>query len=242
MIRLENISKAFGLTQVLSDIHIDIAEGERLCIVGGSGSGKSVLLKIMLGLEHPDSGEVYIDERATVNLRRPEWHDILESFGVVFQGAALFDSLTILENVGMRLFEEGKTPAASIESAVVRALERVGLSARLLPLFPAELSGGMRKRVAIARAIIDDPRYLVYDEPTTGLDPVSSHVIDTLIHDLGKEPGKTSIIVTHDMYTVKMLATQVMMIYDRRIGFCGSTEAFFQSEQEEVRQFRARSL
>lgn len=242
MIRLEHISKGFGPTQVLTDINLEIDEGQRLCIVGGSGSGKSVLLKILLGLETPDSGEVYIDERATTRLRRTEWHDILQAFGVVFQGSALFDSISILENVGMRLFEEGRIPRREIEAAVVRALEQVGLSARLLPLFPAALSGGMRKRVAIARAIIANPRYLVYDEPTTGLDPVSSQVIDELMQQLGEEPGRTSIIVTHDMYTVKTLATQVVMIHQQRIGFSGSAAGFFESDQEEVQQFRARSI
>jgi phospholipid/cholesterol/gamma-HCH transport system ATP-binding protein len=240
VIRVAHISKAFGLTQVLSDIHFDIADGERLCIVGGSGSGKSVLLKILLGLEQPDTGEVYIDGRLTTGLRRQEWHSILQTFGVVFQSSALFDSLDILQNVGMRLFEEGKTPRGKIEAAVSIALEKVGLNTRILPLFPAELSGGMRKRVAIARAIIDNPRYLVYDEPTTGLDPVSSQIIDDLMHELGQEPGRTSIIVTHDMSTVKSIASQVIMIHDLSIGFNGSAEAFFASDQEEVRQFRAR--
>lgn len=242
MIRIDHISKSFGANQVLQDIHLDIPDGSRLCIVGGSGSGKSVMLKLILGIEPVDEGEIFIDGQATRNLRRPQWQQILQAFGVVFQGSALFDSATILENVGIRFFEERNLSKAEITELVIASLEQVGLSKNILPLYPAELSGGMRKRVAIARAIITEPRYLVYDEPTTGLDPVSSHTIDHLMEKLGEAPGRTSIIVTHDMYTVKTIATEVIMIHNRKIAFSGSVSDFFTSEQEEVRQFRARSL
>lgn len=217
-----------------------IPTGSRLCVVGSSGAGKSVLSRLIMGLEKPDSGEIYIDEEAISSLNQKDWRRILDEFGVVFQGAALFDSLNVLENVGLKLFENREGTRSQIRDRVVEALAQVNLSAEILPKYPGQLSGGMRKRVGIARAIIHDPVYIVYDEPTTGLDPISADTIDALIESLAKKPGRTSIIITHDMATVKNIATQVAMIYRHQLLFEGTPAQFMASEDPSVRAFLAR--
>ncbi|RMG25867.1 MAG: ATP-binding cassette domain-containing protein, partial [Bacteroidetes bacterium] len=203
MIEIRQVSKSFGEQHILKQVSLDIAAGTRLCIVGKSGVGKSVLTKLVLGLLELDEGDIFIEGTSIRTFGKKEWQAVLKHFGVVFQGAALFDSLTVLENVGIRLFEEGQLSEDEIEGLVVQALARVHLPADILHKYPAELSGGMRKRVGISRAIIHEPRYLVYDEPTTGLDPVNSSAIDELMLELAERPGRTSIIITHDMFTVK---------------------------------------
>ena len=240
MIRIENVSKAFGNQSILEGISLEIPEDSHLCLVGGSGSGKSVLMKLILGLELPDFGEIIIDGQATSNFSRKDWRKTLNRFGVVFQGAALFDSLTILENVGIKLFENRDGSPEEIESRVISALEKVNLSSAILNKYPAQLSGGMRKRVGISRAIIHDPTYIIYDEPTTGLDPISSGVIDELIKDLASTSGKTSIVITHDMATVRTIATQVAMIHQRGLLFNGAPDEFLHSENEIIRAFLSR--
>lgn len=208
--------------------------------MGGSGSGKSVLIKLILGLEEIDQGEIYIEDQAVSKLSREGWQSTLANFGVVFQGAALFDSLNVLKNVGIRLFEERKESPDQIKEKVIQALLAVNLGADILHKYPEQLSGGMKKRVAIARAILHQPKYLVYDEPTTGLDPESAATIDELIENLAKETDRTSIIITHDMHTVKRVANEVALIHDRRISFQGSKEEFLHSEQAEVQAFLQR--
>lgn len=240
MIQLRHIYKAFGTQQVLEDISLDIQTGSRFCILGGSGSGKSVLVKLILGLEEIDQGEIFIQNQTSHDFSRETWQQVLANFGVVFQGSALFDSLDVLRNVGLKLFEEKKESPRQIKDKVVEALNSVNLAADILTKYPAQLSGGMKKRVAIARAILHKPTYLVYDEPTTGLDPESAAIIDGLIEDLAQEPERTSIIITHDMHTVKRIATEVAMIHDKKIFFQGSKEAFLASEQAEIQAFLTR--
>lgn len=240
MIRLENIHKSFGQHKVLDNVSMEIATGSRLCVVGVSGAGKSVLSRLIMGLEKPDSGEIYIDNQPISAFTQKEWREKLDEFGVVFQGAALFDSLSVLENVGLKLFENRDGTREEIKARVIAALWRVNLSPDILHKFPAQLSGGMRKRVGISRAIIDDPLYMVYDEPTTGLDPVTSDMIDNLIKDLAEDPGRTSIIITHDMATVKNIATQVAMVHQQKLLFDGTPEEFLASEDPSIQAFLAR--
>ncbi|MCL4149925.1 UNVERIFIED_CONTAM: hypothetical protein GTU68_021272 [Idotea baltica] len=240
MIEYQHISKKFGEQEVLKDISFQVPDGSRLCIVGGSGSGKSVTVKLLLGLETTDEGEIIIDQQAVRGFSQTEWRNLLQEFGVVFQGAALFDSLNVLENVGLKLFEERSASPSEIKQQVIEALDQVNLSPDILTKYPAELSGGMRKRVGISRAIIDRPRYLIYDEPTTGLDPLSSQIIDDLMTELSKEPGRTSIIITHDMYTVRKLATQVIMLHNQEIIFDGTSADFFSSDLPEISTFLSR--
>jgi phospholipid/cholesterol/gamma-HCH transport system ATP-binding protein len=240
MIEFQGVGKSFGGQQVLRGISCIIPDGAKACIIGGSGSGKSVMMKLLLGLEHPDAGSIRIDGADIGAFRPADWGRTLAQFGVVFQGAALFDSLTVLENVGIRLYESGSASPQAIRAAVLGALEQVGLGEAQLHKYPSELSGGMRKRVGIARAILQRPRYLIYDEPTTGLDPVSSLLIDRLMQELAREPHRTSIIITHDMATVELLADLVIMIANHTLHFTGPPEALFASDDPVIRNFLAR--
>ena len=240
MIRIRNVSKAFNNLQVLENINLDIEDGSRLCLVGGSGSGKSVLIKMILGLERADEGEIEIDGTPVSSFTLADWREILNNFGVVFQGAALFDSLNVYENVGIKLIESREMPDSRIKEQVVSALESVNLSSDILGKFPAELSGGMRKRVGIARAIVHDPHVIVYDEPTTGLDPVSAGMIDQLIRELANRDERTSIIITHDMETVRNIATHVAMLYQKHLLFKGSKDAFLVSSSPIIKYYLSR--
>lgn len=240
MIKFQNIHKKWGDKVVLSNLSMEIPKGSRFCLVGMSGSGKSVCSKLMLGLEEPDSGEVWIDGENTKDFSEKEWQKIAQKFGVVFQNAALFSSLNILENVGIRLWEERKLPTNVIIDKVVESLENVGLSSHILQQFPDELSGGMRKRVGIARAIIHQPEYLIYDEPTTGLDPINANLIDDLIVLLAAEKNRTSIVITHDFHTLKKLNGTVAMLHHNHIYFEGTCAAFFESNDDEIQNFLSR--
>lgn len=242
MIEIQNVSKKFGDTHILRDVSLVIPEGERLCIVGKSGAGKSVLTKLILGLLTLDTGDIFIENRSILDFDKKDWQEILTSFGVVFQGAALFDSLTVLENVGIRLFETHQISHQEIEERVIDALQKVHLSSSILNKYPSELSGGMRKRVGISRAIIHQPKYLIFDEPTTGLDPISAEAIDELIDELAQTHGRTSIIITHDMHTVKNIATMVTMIHNQRLLFSGSKLDFLNAQKNEIKTFLARSM
>lgn len=241
MIEIHNLSKAFEGQKVLNEIQLTIADGSRLCLIGGSGSGKSVLLRCILGLEEVDTGDILIDGQNTKLMDRADWRNLLDQFGVVFQRSALFDSLSVRENIGIKLYETRSLAAYEIESRIIDALAKVQLSPDIRDQFPAELSGGMQKRVAIARAIVHQPRYLVYDEPTTGLDPVSADRIDALILELAQETGRTSIVVTHDMDSLSKIANQVAMLHQKQIGFSGSVADFWRSERSEVKTFLGRS-
>ncbi|MEL6591388.1 MAG: ATP-binding cassette domain-containing protein [Bacteroidota bacterium] len=242
MIEIHNLSKSFGGQNVLNQISLRIADGTRLCLIGGSGSGKSVLLRCVLGLEQIDAGSIQLDGQEMWQAGSKHGAQALDQFGVVFQRSALFDSLSVRENIGIKLFETRQLEESEIEARIVEALQKVQLSPDILTRFPAELSGGMQKRVAIARAIVDRPRFLVYDEPTTGLDPVNADRIDELILELALEEGRTSIIVTHDMDSLRKIASQVVMIHEKNIGFEGSPEAFWDSDRPEVNAFLRRTL
>jgi len=239
VIKIRDLHKKFGKQQVLNGVTLDIRDGENLCIVGGSGSGKSVLIKLVLGLLEPDDGDIWIEGRNTRDFREEDWNRQFEDIGMVFQGAALFDSLPVWENVGLRLVEKHEYSEGEIRTSVLQAISRVGLEESVLDKYPAELSGGMKKRVGIARAIIHHPRYLFYDEPTTGLDPVNSEIIDSLIVELA-EADQTSIIITHDMKTVKKVATSVAMIQGGKILFYGNTKDFFDADDPDIQAFLAR--
>lgn len=212
-----------------------------MCIVGKSGSGKSVLMKLMIGLLELEEGEVKFDERSVREFRDRDWKELMQEVGVVFQHAALFDSLDVLENVGIRLFEERKAKPEEIRKIVLQALEAVGLAEETLHKFPSELSGGMQKRVGIARAVIHHPKYLFYDEPTTGLDPLTAETIDDLITTQAEEPGRTSIIITHDLATVRDIASKVAMIHEKKLHFFGTPDEFFDSEDPIIKRFLRRN-
>lgn len=243
MIELSGVWKGFGKQQILEDISMSIDDNEKLCIIGESGSGKSVTMKIMVGILKADRGQVIVDGHDVTGYRQKDWSKVLSNFGVVFQGAALFDSLSVLENVGIRLYEERELEAKEIERRVSEAIASVGLDPiQVLGKYPSELSGGMQKRVGIARAIVHQPTYLFYDEPTTGLDPVNSGRIDDLMNALSKQEGRTSIIITHDMYTVKTIASKVAFIHNRRLHFYGTPEEMFAAEDEHIQAFLSRSI
>lgn len=221
---------------------MEIPDGEKLCIIGESGIGKSVMLKIMTGLLVADRGEIVIDGMDVTRFRPKDWNRLLLDFGVVFQAAALFDSLTVYENVGIRMIEERALKSAAIAERVAESLVQVGLDpAEVMQKYPAALSGGMQKRVGIARAIVNRPKYIFYDEPTTGLDPVNSGRIDALMQSLAREKGRTSIIITHDMYTVKTIATKVAFLYDHKLHFLGTPQQLAESQDPEIQKFLARS-
>lgn len=242
MISVSHVSKRFGEQVVLRDVSLDIGEGEKVAFIGQSGIGKSVLMKLIVGLLQPDEGRIEIGGEDISRFHKKDWNRVLTRFGVVFQGAALFDSLTVRENVGIRLIEERKVSAAEIENRVSAALASVGLNpAEVLNKYPSELSGGMQKRVGIARAIVHKPDVVFYDEPTTGLDPVNSEKIDQLIQTLAGEKGRTSVIITHDLYTVKKIASKVAMLHDGNIHFLGSPDALFASTDPVIVDFLRRT-
>lgn len=236
MIQLIDVYKAFGPKQVLCGFSLDVIEGETMVIIGYSGTGKSVAIKHIVGLLEPDRGTVIVDGLEVPKLKRRELYQLRARIGYVFQFAALFDSLTIGDNVAMGLRKQGTLTEAEIEARVNEALDLVDLpnvSAR----YPAELSGGMRKRVGIARAIALRPKYLLYDEPTTGLDPVTSAVIDELMIRMRDRLGVTSIVITHDMRSAYRVGTRIAMLYDGRVRQVGTVAEIQHTTDPVVRQF-----
>ena len=236
MIQLIDIYKAFGPKRVLSGFSLDVVEGETMVIIGYSGTGKSVAIKHIVGLLEPDSGTVFVDGLEVPTLKRRELYELRARIGYVFQFAALFDSLTIGDNVAMGLRKQGTLDDRQIEERVNEALDLVDLP-NVAPRFPAELSGGMRKRVGIARAIALRPKYLLYDEPTTGLDPVTSAVIDELMIRMRDRLGVTSIVITHDMRSAYRVGTRIAMLYDGRVRQVGTVDEIQHTTDPVVRQF-----
>ena len=235
MIGLRGVEKAFGPKRVLRGVDLSVAKGESLVIIGGSGSGKSVTLKCVLGIIPPDAGEILVDGAPATRRNRDA---LLARFGMLFQGGALFDSMPVWENVAFRLRHgAGKRPKSEAREIAVEKLRRVGLSPDTADLFPAELSGGMQKRVGLARAIAADPEIIFFDEPTTGLDPIMSGVINELIRELVTEMGATAITITHDMSSVRAIADQVAMIHEGVIRWEGSVEDMDATEEPYVSQF-----
>lgn len=236
MIELKDVHKAFGPKRVLAGFSLTVNEGETMVIIGFSGTGKSVAIKHMVGLLRPDSGSVKVDGLEVPDLNRKELTALRAKIGYVFQFAALFDSLTVGENVAMGLRKQGTLTEAEITTRVAEALDLVdlpGTEAR----YPAELSGGMRKRVGIARAIALRPKYILYDEPTTGLDPVTSAVIDELMVRMRDRLGVTGIVITHDMRSAYRVGTRIAMLYEGTVRQVGTVEEIQNSTDPVVRQF-----
>lgn len=236
MIQLKNVYKAFGEKKVLQGFSLDVQEGETMVIIGYSGTGKSVAIKHIVGLLEPDSGEVWVDNVRVDTLARRELVKLRSKIGYVFQFAALFDSLSIGENVAMGLRKQGELTAAEIEQRVAESLDLVDLE-DVTHRFPAELSGGMRKRVGIARAVALRPKYILYDEPTTGLDPVTSAVIDELMVRMRDQLGVTGIVITHDMRSAYRVGTRIAMLYEGTVRQVGTVEEIQHSTDPLVRQF-----
>jgi phospholipid/cholesterol/gamma-HCH transport system ATP-binding protein len=235
MIAFRNVCKSFGPKAVLRDFSLEVRDGETLVLIGYSGTGKSVALKHIVGLLEPDSGEVEVDGRIVHLLSRRDLAELRASIGYVFQFAALLDSLTVRDNILLGL-RRRELPDAEMEERVVESLDLVGLRGSE-DRFPAELSGGMRKRVGIARAIALRPRYILYDEPTTGLDPVTSAVIDRLMVRAREKLGVTGIVVTHDMRTAYTVGDRIAMLYHGAVRVVGSVEEVQQTNDTLVRQF-----
>ena len=236
MIQLVNVHKAFGAKRVLTGFTLDVVEGETMVIIGYSGTGKSVAIKHIVGLLDPDAGTVWVDGLEVPRLGRRELYELRARIGYVFQFAALFDSLTIGENVSMGLRKQGELTAGEIDARVDEALDLVDLP-NVRERFPAELSGGMRKRVGIARAIALRPKYILYDEPTTGLDPVTSAVIDQLMIRMREKLGVTSVVITHDMRSAYTVGTRIAMVYDGCVRQVGTVDEIKHTVDPVVRQF-----
>jgi phospholipid/cholesterol/gamma-HCH transport system ATP-binding protein len=236
MIQLIDVYKAFGPKRVLEGFTLDVVEGETMVIIGYSGTGKSVAIKHIVGLLEPDSGQVIVDGLEVPTLSRRELYQLRARIGYVFQFAALFDSFSIGENVAMGLRKQQELSEREIADRVQEALDLVDLP-NVAERFPAELSGGMRKRVGIARAIALRPKYILYDEPTTGLDPVTSAVIDQLMVRMRDRLGVTSIVITHDMRSAYTVGTRIAMLYQGRVRAVGSVDEIKHATDPIVRQF-----
>lgn len=240
MIEIKNLHKSFGKNKVLDGVNLTITDGETLVIIGRSGCGKSVLLKHIIGLLTPDSGEVLIDGKNIVTMTEKELYAVRKKFGFLFQGAALFDSMTVGENIGLFLKENTKMSDDEIEKVIIEKLDVVGLR-KIEHMSPADLSGGMKKRVSLARSLASDPEYILYDEPTTGLDPVMSDQIDDLIKELAEKLKVTSIVVTHDIFSVYDVADRVAMMHEGKIYFEGTPKELTDTKDELIRAFLHRT-
>ncbi|HVP07586.1 MAG TPA: ABC transporter ATP-binding protein [Candidatus Acidoferrum sp.] len=234
--QIVNLKKSFGQQVVLDGLTFDINKGESIVVIGQSGTGKSVLLKHLIRLLEPDAGKILFDGTDISTLEGKQLVAMRRRFGMLFQSAALFDSLTVGENVGLGLKETGKLRDKQIDDVVLSKLEMVGL-ADTADKYPAELSGGMRKRVGLARAIANDPEVLLYDEPTTGLDPITADVINDLIVDLNQKLNVTSVAVTHDMTSAFKIADRIVMLYAGKVEFDGRPDDVRRSTNDIVRQF-----
>jgi len=236
-ISLRGVTKAFGHKQVLRGIDLDVAAGESVVVIGGSGSGKSVLLKCILGLMHPDSGSIKIDGEETTTLSDSEREHVMRKFGMLFQGGALFDSLRVWQNVAFGPIQsDGMAPAKAHEIAIAK-LGNVGLGPEIGELFPSELSGGMQKRVALARAIAREPEIIFFDEPTTGLDPIMADVINELIVKCVSALGATAVSITHDMASARKIGHRVAMLYEGKLIWQGPVAEIDCSNNAHVDQF-----
>jgi phospholipid/cholesterol/gamma-HCH transport system ATP-binding protein len=236
MIEINNLKKRFGKKEVLRGVTLSIKTGETMVIIGRSGCGKSVLLKHMVGLLKADEGEVRIDGQVISKMSQAELYTIRTKFGYLFQGAALFDSMTVGENVGLALKENYQMSEQKIREVVAEKLALVGLP-NIEQMKPSELSGGMRKRVGLARALATNPEYIFYDEPTTGLDPIMSDAIDTLIKDLSQKLRVTSVVITHDIQSVYKVADRVAMMHEGKIYFLGNPTDLAETQDIIVRNF-----
>ena len=235
MIQLENIHKSFENNTVLSGVNLIVERGNSMVIIGGSGTGKSVTLKCILGLVTPDKGNIFVDGE---DIKHVEHEAFLERFGMLFQGGALFDSLPVWQNVAFRLLRGNlKRPVSEARDIAIDKLRRVGLGPEVADKFPAELSGGMQKRVGLARAIAAEPEIIFFDEPTTGLDPIMAGVINDLIREIVVEMGVTAMTITHDMSSVRAIADNVAMLHDGVIQWTGPVADIEQSGDPYLEQF-----
>ena len=236
MIKIEGLYKSFGRQEVLKGLDLQIEDGETLVIIGQSGCGKSVLLKHIIRLMDPDQGKIFIDGADILGMSAVQWSGFCLRLGMLFQGAALFDSLNVRENVGFSLYEHTQKDERDIRKQVAEKLALVGLSG-VEETMPAALSGGMKKRVGLARAICNDPAIILYDEPTTGLDPINADVINDLIIRMQQRLGVTSIVVTHDMTSAYKVANRIAMLYDGGIIALGTPKEIRETADPIVRQF-----
>ncbi|MBU1626723.1 ABC transporter ATP-binding protein [bacterium] len=236
MIKIVNLHKSFGKEKILKGVNLDIEKGNITVIIGGSGSGKTVFLRHIIGLVKPDDGQIIVDGLDITSLNQHEMNRIREKFGMVFQNAALFDSMTVEENVGFYLDEHTNMELAKIRERVGECLAQVGLEGTQKK-FPSQLSGGMKKRVGIARALIMKPQIILYDEPTTGLDPITTDVIDNLIIQTTKNIGATAVVVSHGIAEMFKIADKIAMLYKGEIVAQGTPEEIRASDNLILQQF-----
>ena len=236
-IELKNLQKSFGKKHVLNGLNIAVGKGRSLVVIGGSGTGKSVMLKCILGILKPDGGEISIAGENVLGLNGKARDEYLARFGMLFQGSALFDSLAVWENVAFGLIQGRGMARGQAREIAIEKLAQVGLNADVSTLYPAELSGGMQKRVALARAIAADPEIIFFDEPTTGLDPIMADVINNLIVDCVKRLGATTISITHDMASARKIADDIAMIHKGQIIWQGEANQVNRSDNSHVDQF-----
>ena len=236
-IEMQNVAKAFGDNQVLRDVSLSVAAEESLAIIGTSGCGKSVTLKCLLGLLRADSGSIRVDGQELIHATRADLESVRRRFGMTFQFGALFDSLPIWENVTFRLRQRQLLSKTESRDIAAETITQLGLAAHVIDQYPAELSGGMQKRVALARAIADKPEVLLFDEPTSGLDPITGGVIDRLIIDSVRRLGATAITISHDMASVRRISDKVAMVHNGAIIWCGPASEMDNTGIEEVDQF-----
>lgn len=237
MIQLENVHKGFGAKQVLKGLDLTVNKGQSVVIIGGSGTGKSVMLKCILGLLVADTGTIIVDGKNVTHLKGRVRKEVLTKFGMLFQGAALFDSLPVWENVAFGLIQGKGMNKRDAREIATEKLRRVGLSPDVGLLSPAELSGGMQKRVGLARAIASEPEIIFFDEPTTGLDPIMADVINDLIVECVQDLGATTISITHDMASARKIADRIAMLYHGKIIWEGAKQEIDHSGNEHVDQF-----
>lgn len=236
-IKIRNLHKAFGKKVVLDGIDLDIQKGESLVVIGGSGTGKSVLIKCIQGLLTPDSGSILVDDEEVVGIDEEEKEALHSKMGMLFQGGALFDSLSVWENVAFDMLENKKIDKKQAKAEAIRVLRTVGLAPDVADLSPSELSGGMQKRVGLARAIASRPEIIFFDEPTTGLDPIMSDVINGLIIESVKGLGATALTITHDMASARKIADKIAMLYHGKIIWQGTVKEMDKTDDPYVCQF-----
>ena len=237
IIEVKNLTKSFNDTMVLNNINFKLFEGESLAIIGASGSGKSVLLKNIIGLLTPDKGSIKINGLEMVNLKRSAKEKVLLDLGITFQHGALFDSLQNWENIVFKIRNKEKLSNKNAKKLALSIIKRLGLNSEILTLYPSEISGGMQKRVAIARAICGDPKVLLFDEPTSGLDPVTGSLIDKLIKTAVKTVGGSAITITHDMASVCRIADKVILIDKQTIAWSGTPEDMLKANNPKIKDF-----
>jgi phospholipid/cholesterol/gamma-HCH transport system ATP-binding protein len=236
MIQIRDLHKSFAGKKVLQGVNLDIETGQTTTVIGGSGSGKSVLFKLIIGLMKPDSGSITVDDEDIVQMTEKNLYRVVDKFGMVFQSGALFDSMTIGENLAFGIKKNKTTTPAEIQTTIDKCLAEVGLS-DVVHLLPAELSGGMKKRVAIARAIAKKPAIIMFDEPTTGLDPIMADIINELIIKVSAPPEIMSIVITHDMVSAYKISDKIAVLFEGQIIETGSPDEIGNTKNEIVRQF-----